>query len=356
MDGALRDILVTTIAWERFTGRLTSVAPGRWWTIETDGTIRLAAGPPPPGVAVGNGAATDALVALGGPEIAWLSTDSFYSGVFRPMARTLRSSERLAWVQSAAAGTDAGVFRDLLARGVRITTAHVTAIPIAEYVLGAVLRHYQRPEAWEEAARAHEWRHHDFREVHGTTWLVVGLGAIGTEVATRARAFGARVLGVRRTPTGDEPVDAVYTPDRWREALPAADVVVLAAPATSETHHLIDRTALAAMRAGSVLVNVARGSLVDEDALLAALDRGRPAHAVLDVVATEPLPADSPLWDHPAVTLTAHSAGGGLGRDGRAADVFTDNLGRYLAGEPLVHEVAPDQQDAVGAGWRQERP
>lgn len=344
---APRDILVSADAWERFGGRLREVAPDeRWWAIDTDGRVRRTGGPEPAGD-------DGSLEAAGGPEVAWLSTDSFYSGVFRPLARAIRASSRLAWVQSAAAGTDAGLFRELLARSVRLTTSHVTAIPIAEYVLAAVLTRYQRPEAWAEARQAREWRHHEFREVHGTTWLVVGVGSIGTEVAVRARAFGARVLGVRRTPTGAEPVDEMLTPDTWQAALPEADVVVVAAPASARTHHLVDREALAAMRPGSLLVNVARGSLVDEAALLDALDRGRPSHAVLDVVETEPLPADSPLWDHPDVTLTCHSAGGGLGRDRRAAEVFAGNLARFLAGEPLLHEV--QEPDAVGEGWPQEQ-
>jgi phosphoglycerate dehydrogenase-like enzyme len=345
------DILVSDVAWDQFGARLSSIAPAEWWTISADGAIRRVGRDRPDGAD-----SPDSLDSLGGPEVAWLSTDVFYSEVFRPLARAMKASERLAWVQSAAAGTDAKVFRDLVARGVRLTTAHVTAIPIAEYVLAAVLARYQRPEAWAEAVRAHEWRHHEFREIHGTTWLIIGLGAIGTEVARRARAFGARVVGVRRTPVGDEPVDAVLAPDTWWSELPSADVVVVAAPATDATRHLIDANVLAAMRAGSLLVNVARGSLVDEAALLGALDRGRPAHAVLDVVATEPLPADSPLWDHPGVTLTCHSAGGGLGRDRRAADVFAGNLARFVAGEPLAHEVRADEQDSVDAGWSQEEP
>jgi phosphoglycerate dehydrogenase-like enzyme len=222
---------------------------------------------------------------------------------------------------------------------VRFSTAHVTAIPIAEYVLGAVLRHRQQPERWADAQARREWRHREFPEVHGTTWLVVGVGAIGAEVAVRARAFGARVVGVRRTPRGDEPVDALLSPGELLGAVPAADVVVLCAPGTDATRHLVDAAFLAAMRQGSLLVNVARGSLVDEAALLAALDAGRPAHAVLDVVEVEPLPADSPLWDHPGVTLTPHSSGGGLGRYARSAELFAANLARYVAGEPVAHEV-----------------
>ena len=175
----------------------------------------------------------------------------------------------------------------------------------------------------------------------GTTWLVVGLGAIGTAVATRAAVFGARVVGVRRHPTGEEPVDALLAPTDPLDAVPTADVVVLAAPATAATERLVDARFLAAMRPGSVLVNVARGSLVDEAALLAALDRGVPKAAILDVFATEPLPADSPFWEHPRVVATPHSSSGGAGRHDRAAALFVENLGRYRRGEPLLHEVDP---------------
>jgi glyoxylate/hydroxypyruvate reductase A len=114
---------------------------------------------------------------------------------------------------------------------------------------------------------------------------------------------------------------------------------VLSAPATPATHHLVDAAFLAAMRPGSVLVNVARGDLVDEDALLAALDTGAPGLAVLDVVNEEPLPPESPLWTHPGVVLTPHSSGRGLGRFDRAVEEFLDNLARYRAGEPLRSEL-----------------
>jgi phosphoglycerate dehydrogenase-like enzyme len=215
----------------------------------------------------------------------------------------------------------------------------VTGGPIAEYVLRAVLDHFQRAGEWRAAVARKAWETHEVREVAGTTWLVVGLGAIGSAVAERARAFGATVLGVRRTPRGDEPVDELVSLD----ALGRADVVVLAAPATAETVGMVDAGFLASMRPRSVLVNVARGSLVDEVALLAALDRGIPEAALLDVTATEPLPPESPLWTHPRVVLTPHSSALGDGRHARAADLFVENLHRFVDGRPLRGVVTAEE-------------
>jgi phosphoglycerate dehydrogenase-like enzyme len=138
------------------------------------------------------------------------------------------------------------------------------------------------------------------------------------------------------------------------DELPRCDVVVLAAPATPETTAFVDDQFLAAMAPHSVLVNVARGALVDEAALLTALDRGRPAAAILDVFATEPLPADSPFWEHPRVVLTPHSSAGGLARHGRVADLFVENLERYRNGQPLLHEVRPAAGEATST-WLDER-
>jgi phosphoglycerate dehydrogenase-like enzyme len=274
-------------------------------------------------------------------EVAWPTADLFEPDApLRPFFGFLLQSQTLQWIQSPAAGVDAPVFAQLVRKGIRLTTSHVTDIPISEYVLRSVLDHYQRPQEWAASSADRAWRRHDFREVHGTTWLIIGLGSIGSATAVKARAFGADVIGVRRSPAGDEPVDRMVTPDQVFGVLADADVVVLAAPASPETHHLVDAAFLAAMKPASLLVNIARGALVDEVALVEALDRGDTLEAaVLDVTATEPLPADSPLWDHPAVTITPHDAAGGTGRFARAADLFLDNLRRYESGEPLRHEV-----------------
>ncbi len=274
------------------------------------------------------------------PEVAWATSDlCLPGGGARAFFGLLTRLPELAWFASPAAGFDAPVFTALARRGTRVTNAHVNSVPIAEFVVRAVLDEFQQAELWREQRMRRSWDTHDWREVAGSVWLIVGLGSIGREVAVRARAFGATVIGGRRRPGGDDPADRVVTPDALDGVVAEADVVVLAAPANATTEHLVDAGFLARMAEGSVLVNVARGSLVDEQALLAALDRGRPAVAVLDVFATEPLPADHPFWTHPSVRVTPHNAAGGSGRLDRQAELFATNLARYRAGEPLLHDV-----------------
>lgn len=315
-------ILLTDEAFRRWGDRLAAVAPdAEWLVMGGDGTLTVGGEPVDPHDAA--------------PDVAWATSDIYQSGILRRFFGMVRHAGSMRWFQSAAAGTDHPIYAEIVARGVRLTNSHVTAEPIAEYVLRAVLDVFQEAGRWRDAQAARRWEVHDFREVHGSSWLVIGYGHIGSAIGERAGAFGAEVVGVRRTP-GPHTV----TPARIPEVLPAADVVVLAAPATDETARLVDAGFLAAMKERSVLVNIARGALVDEDALIAALDRGVPEAAILDVTDTEPLPEDSPLWTHPRVVLTPHSSALGHGRFDRAAGTFIDNLGRYLRGEPLLNEIA----------------
>lgn len=274
-------------------------------------------------------------------EVAAASFDLFdaYEGALRSFFTTVLKSEGLRWFSVPAAGLDHPVFTMVLQRGVRLTNAHVTDIPISEYVLRAVLDHYQQAGLWRDAQGRSAWDRHQFREVAGSRWLIVGLGAIGQAIATRARAFGAHVTGCRRNPTGDEPVDAYVSPADLLAALPNADVVVLSLPGENDVPPLVDATFLAAMAEGAMLINIARGSLVDEGALVEALDRGRPEFAVLDVTVTEPLPSDSRLWSHSRIVLTPHNSAGGWNRYERYDDLLVDNLGRYARGEPLRNEI-----------------
>ena len=274
-------------------------------------------------------------------NIAWLSGSLFVSSAFRPFLGRLFKAPDLRWVQSAAAGYDHPLFADLVKRGVKLSTSHAHSEPIADYVLAGVLDCFQRgPERRAQQANR-VWRDLTFREIAGSRWLIVGFGSIGQAVARRARASGAHVVGVRRRTDPHPLADRIVALDGLAAEWPDADVVVLCAPLNAETRHIVDARALSAMKPGSVMVNVGRGALVNPSDLLAALDRGVPAHAVLDVFETEPLPEDSPFWGHPRVSLTAHTASETKTVDGRNAALFIDNLARFMAREPLLNLADP---------------
>ncbi|MCR5877996.1 NAD(P)-dependent oxidoreductase [Phenylobacterium sp. J367] len=204
-----------------------------------------------------------------------------------------------------------------------------------------MLDHFQNGPGRRAAQAKHAWDRLPFREINGSNWLVIGFGAIGQNVAQRARAFGATVTGVRRNQAPHPAADAIAPIADLPNLLPEADVVVLSIPLTPESRHLADAGFFAAMKTASVLVNVGRGGLVDEDALLAALDAGKPEHALLDVFAVEPLPAESRFWDHPRVTLTPHSSGITTGQHTRNDALFAENLQRFVEGRDLLNLADP---------------
>jgi phosphoglycerate dehydrogenase-like enzyme len=212
---------------------------------------------------------------------------------------------------------------------------------MAEYVMAGVLDAFQGGAERRRLQAEHRWERQPFREINGSRWLIVGFGAIGKGVADRARAFGAHVTGVRRDQAPDPSAERIAAVSDLPALLPEADVVVLCCPLTAETHHLANAAFFAAMKPGAVFVNVGRGGLVDESALLAALDKGIPEHAVLDVFEAEPLPQDSPFWSNPRVSLTPHSSGMSAGNAPRNDHLFVENLRRYLAKQPLLNEANP---------------
>lgn len=249
----------------------------------------------------------------------------------------------LAWMHLPNAGTDHPVFGMLLDRGVRLTTSSsATAEPIAQAAIAGVLWLARGFPVWAEAARRRAWQPQRMlpEDLRDRTMVVVGVGAIGNEVARLARALGLRVVGVRRSPRRmDDHADEIVEPSRLDEALARADWLVLACPLTAATRGMIDEGRIALLPRGARFVNVARGGLVDEPALIAALADGRLGGAYLDVFAEEPLPAASPLWEMPNVLVTPHDAGASAGNADRVAGIFLDNLGRWLRGEPLAGEV-----------------
>ncbi len=266
----------------------------------------------------------------------------------------------LRWVQLHSAGVDHVLGTPLWQSDVAVTTSSGIHAPnIAEYVLAMMLAFAHRlPRMLAYQARAEwptqRWEKFAAPELHQATVGVMGYGSIGREVGRLAHAFGMRVLALRRAGgvgrppefelpelagrPGAEP-DLIFTPDRLAEMLPACDYVVLALPHTPATYHFIDEVALRAMKPSAFLVNIGRGALVDEVALVRALREGWIAGAALDVFEQEPLPADSPLWKMENVIISPHIAGFTPHYDERATTLFAENLRRYLAGNPLLNQV-----------------
>ncbi|MGH6970474.1 MAG: D-2-hydroxyacid dehydrogenase [Caulobacteraceae bacterium] len=275
------------------------------------------------------------------PEAGWMGADSGGGAGGRALAVSMLKSQRLVWAHTGAAGVDHPIWGQIVEKGARLTTGHGQAVSIAEYVLAGVLEVYQRQAERRAEQAARRWTRLPFREIAGTRWLIVGFGAIGEATAERARAFGARIEGVRRSGKAHPLAERMSRLSETNARLPEADVVVLAAPLNDETRSMVDAAFFAAMKKGSVLVNVGRGGLVDEAALLAALEKDVPEHAVLDVFQTEPLPEASPFWTHPKVTLTPHASAFGSGQTERNDALFVENLRRHLAGEPYLYEADP---------------
>ncbi|MET8946772.1 D-2-hydroxyacid dehydrogenase [Streptomyces sp. NPDC004542] len=246
------------------------------------------------------------------------------------------------WVHVAAAGVDPFLFPALVEdEGVALTNSRgVYDQPIAEYVLALILALAKDlPGTWEHQRR-HDWRPRDSERIGGRTVLVWGTGAIGRATARLLRAAGMRVSGAGRTARADDAdFGTVHGPATLRGALAEAHYVVLAAPLTPDTRGMVDASVLASMRPGARLVNVGRGALVDEEALVAHLAEGKLAGAALDVFRREPLPAGSPLWDMPGVIVSPHTAGEVTSWRADLADLFLDNLRRRLADRPLRNLV-----------------
>lgn len=252
---------------------------------------------------------------------------------------------RLRWIQAIAAGA-AELFEqpNLRDSGVQIATARgVHDDALADFALAAILSHLKQFEVLRRNQSEHRWQEVPAQPSSAATVCIVGYGSIGTAVAHRARAFGMRVVGVRRTPAPDDLAEQVHGMDDLDRALTGADYVVLALPATPATARIISARRFDAMKPGAFLVNIGRGSTVDEDALLAALESGRLAGAALDVANAEPLPPEDPLWSAPNLLLSPHCASLMPGTSiGRIVDVFIDNLRRDQAALPLNNLALPE--------------
>ena len=255
-------------------------------------------------------------------------------------------ARRLRWIHTPSAGVDHLLFPELIESDVVLTNAKgVHDAAMAEHTLGVMLTFARKLHLARDAQHAGRWSQRElwseappFEFLGGSTLLIVGYGDIGRAIGARARALGQTVLAVRRRPAPDAHAHEVHALDALDALLPRADWVVLTVPKTSETAGLLSRERLARLKAGARLVNLGRGALVDEPALIDALREGRLAGAALDVFAEEPLPAGHAFWSMPNVILTPHISGLGPQYWERALAPFGDNLQRFLEGEPL-HEI-----------------
>ncbi|HEU4379231.1 MAG TPA: NAD(P)-dependent oxidoreductase [Hyphomicrobiaceae bacterium] len=269
----------------------------------------------------------------------WLSSHINAEG-FRDRAFDIAlDCKSIGVLQTFNAGLDHPFYRQLSAKGARICNSSAQGVAIAEYTLGQVLAVFQPIEKQRSLQAGKEWQITPFREIWRTNWLIIGFGAIGQEIARRVKAFSATTSVVRRTPQASPLADQVGTSADLERFLPAADVVVLACSLNDDTRGLANATLFAALKPGAVLVNIARGGLIDDAAMLAALDAGKPAIAILDVFHQEPLATSNPLWTHPRVRLTSHTSFSGNGVRARWDQLFLDNIARFARGEPLIHEV-----------------
>jgi phosphoglycerate dehydrogenase-like enzyme len=257
-----------------------------------------------------------------------------------------KAAARLKWVQSGGAGVERFMTPDFVASPIILTNAQgVYAIPIADHVMTFVLHFSRRFNELVRRQIAGEWEGWEERrsseELCEKTLGIIGLGGIGSEVAKRAKAFGMRVIAVRRRPESpSQYADEVRGADELAWLLRESDFVALCSALTHETRHLIGLRELKLMKRTAYLVNIGRGGLVDEQALIAALREGEIAGAGLDVFEEEPLPGESPLWDMANVMITPHDAGSSPRSHERFMALFCENLRRYVGGEPLLNVVS----------------
>lgn len=321
MSGLAGDVLlVSDTIWNTHRDRITALAP--------DLEVVVYEGDEPLGSDV-----------LDRVTLAFFSSDT-WPDRSRGIVLSILKSPRLRWLQTFSAGVDSPFFVELMERGVRLCTASgATASPIAQTAIMYMLALSRDLRSWMRAQDEREWRRHTYDELDGASLAVVGMGPIGREIARLGAALGMHVEAVRRTPSTGDPWP-VHGMDQLDAVLSRSAWVACALPLNDDTRGIFDARRFALMQRGARFVNVGRGELVDEPALVEALRSGHLAGAGLDVFAVEPLPAESPLWSMPNVIVTPHNSGSTTSTAGRATEIFFENLARLAGGEPLVNEAS----------------
>jgi phosphoglycerate dehydrogenase-like enzyme len=280
-------------------------------------------------------------------EIAFSTLDIRLSSHNHAFIDSVIAAPNLKWLHFSNAGIDQHAFLPALAaRKVRVTTsAGSNGEPVGQTAIAGLLLLARNFPHWWAAQGRREWKPIRGsavpRDLRGQTVLVIGMGTVGATVARFCQVLGMHVIGVRRRPRPDDPADEMHTLAALPQLLPRCDWVVLACALNAETRHIINAHSLALLPRGARLVNVSRGGVLDEAAVIKALGSGQLGGAYLDVFEKEPLPADSPLWSLPNVIVSPHNAQASQGNERRAVEIFLANLVKWARGEPLRNEMAP---------------
>jgi phosphoglycerate dehydrogenase-like enzyme len=275
------------------------------------------------------------------PSIVHEAKVLLYGGLTKPvLSALLNQAPKIEWIHTGTAGFDWLMVPEVEARSIQISrTLHAMDTPIAEFVLATMLAHFKNLARLLDAQQRRAWEPPMHGELFGKTLGIVGAGAIGTRIAGYAQAFGMRVLGIKRNPVSQPGFDAILPPSALHKVLEESDVVVLACPLTPETRYMMSYTEFQQMKPNSYLINIARGALIIEADLIRALNEGLIAGACLDVFELEPLPAESPLWTIPNLFVSPHCSYRSPQVRARVIDEFSENLTRYLSGEPVKNTM-----------------
>ena len=259
----------------------------------------------------------------------------------RRVRQLLDATPKLRWYHTVSAGVENMPLPELAQRGIVLTNNSGSYdIQIAEHLMAFVFAASRQLHRYRDNQRASEWKEQQHQELRDATIVVYGMGSIGGEIARLASAVGMRVIGVRRNAGRSEPgIDRIVAADRLADVVGEADYLAIAAPLTSATRGAVSREVISRMKPTAWIMNIARGAIVDEPAMIDALQARRIAGAALDVFTTEPLPKESPLWTLENVIITPHHSGSSPRAGERTLALFAENLRRYKAGEPLINRV-----------------
>ena len=271
----------------------------------------------------------------------WLSPHFKADGAQETVFDALLRCKSVGILQTFNAGLDHPFYKKISDKGTRICNSSAQAVAISEYVMAQVLSAIHPIDRQRELQSSKTWQSTPFRELSRSNWLVIGFGPIGQEICKRVKPFGADISVIRRSPKPSELADRVGTMADLETYLPLADIVVLACPLNNQTRGFADANFFTHVKENAMLVNIARGGLIEDKAMIGALDDGRLSLAILDVFHQEPLPVDDPLWSHEKIRMTSHTSFNGEGVGDRWDQLFLDNIVRFVGGQNLAHEVNP---------------